>query len=72
MNPEAIVQRQLEAYNSRDLSRFVAEYGDHIKVFRPPASTAILEGKAAFSDFYATKRFNLPGLHAEILNRMVI
>jgi len=72
VNPEAIVQRQLDAYNARDLTRFVAEYSDQIRVFRPPTPTAILEGKQAFSDFYATKRFNLPNLHAEILNRMVI
>ncbi|ESE39965.1 steroid delta-isomerase domain-containing protein [Shewanella decolorationis S12] len=31
-----------------------------------------MRGKAAFSDFYQNERFNLPHLHAEILNRMVV
>jgi ketosteroid isomerase-like protein len=30
MNPEAVVQRQLDAYNARDLARFVACYADDV------------------------------------------
>ena len=35
-NPADPVQRQLDAYNSRDLKRFLAEYAEDIQVFRPP------------------------------------
>lgn len=68
---EAAVQRQLDAYNDHDLERFVAEYTDDVRVFRPPAPEPVLTGKQAFADHYARNRFNVPGLHAELVNRMV-
>ena len=71
MNPADPVQRQLEAYIGRDLGRFVAEYTDDVQVFRPPASEPVLSGKQAFAAHYARKRFTLPNLHAEVINRMV-
>lgn len=71
MNPEAVVQRQLEAYNARDLQRFLAEYSERVRVYRPPAVEPAITGKEAFGEFYATQRFNHAGLHAELLNRMV-
>ena len=71
MNPAEPVQRQLEAYNARDLERFVAEYTDDIQVFRPPASEPVLSGKQTFAAHYAKNRFTLPSLHAEVINRMV-
>ena len=71
MNPENPVQRQLEAYNAHDLERFVAEYTDDVQVFRPPATEPVLFGKPAFAAHYAKNRFTLPGLHAELVNRMV-
>ena len=68
---EAIVQRQLEAYNARDLERFVMEFSPTVAIYRPPAAEPTLSGRAALAEHYATHRFNLPQLHAEILNRMV-
>jgi len=72
MNAEAPVQRQLEAYNARDLERFVREFSDDVRVYRMPGEVLFLEGKAAFGAHYAANRFNLPNLHAEIVNRMVL
>jgi hypothetical protein len=71
MNAEAPVQRQLEAYNARDLERFVAEYADDVRVFRPPGAEPVLSGKAEFAAHYAANRFNLPKLHAEVVSRIV-
>ena len=65
------VQRQLEAYNARDLERFVAEYADDVRVFRMPSTEPAISGKAAFSDFYRG-RFGVPALHATILARIVL
>ena len=70
-NPEDPVQRQLEAYNARDLDRFVAEYTEDVEVFRPPAAEPVLSGKPAFGAHYAKHRFNLPGLHARVVQRIV-
>jgi hypothetical protein len=72
MSAEAIVQRQLEAYNARDLERFLAEFADDVRVYRPPAAEPAISGKQAFGEFYARERFNRPTLHAELLNRMVL
>ena len=71
MNPVDPVQRQLDAYNAHDLDRFVAQYADDIRVYRPPATEPALVGKQAFADHYARNRFTLPHLHAEVVNRMV-
>lgn len=71
MDPVDPVQRQLEAYNARDLERFVAQYAEDIRVFRPPSPEPVLVGKPALARHYADNRFTLPGLHAEVVNRMV-
>lgn len=70
-DPAAFAQRQLEAYNARDLARFIAEYTEDVKVWRLPGTEPVLVGRAALAEHYRTKRFNLPGLHAEVVNRMV-
>jgi len=72
MNLVSVVQRQLEAYNERDLERFVAAYSDTVQIFRPPVLQPAISGMAQLSEFYRTQRFNLPALKAEILNRMVL
>ena len=69
--PEELVQHQLEAYNARDLARFVEVYAEDVRVWRAPSIEPALAGKAAFAEFYATQRFNQPGLHAEVLKRIV-
>ena len=72
MNAVTVVQRQLEAYNARDLERFVAEYSDTVEIFRPPVVPPGISGKAQLSEFYRTQRFSLPSLRADILNRIVL
>ena len=71
MGPVPPVQRQLDAYNARDLASFVAQYADDVRVFRLPATEPALVGKAALADHYAKNRFNIPELHAKLVNRMV-
>lgn len=71
MSPETPVQLQLEAYNAHDLERFVMQYADDVRVYRPPDVVPVLSGKAAFAAHYAANRFNRPGLHADVVNRMI-
>jgi len=72
LNAADTVQRQLDAYNARDLERFLACYAETIRVYRPPAPEPAIAGKAAFGAFYATQRFNRASLHAELVKRMVL
>ena len=72
MTPVDVVQGQVDAYNERDLDRFVDYYGDAIAVYRMPATEPTMVGKTRFAEFYATQRFNRPGLRAEILARIVL
>ena len=70
-DPEPFVQRQLEAYNARDLDRFLAEYTDDVVALRLPGEQVVASGKVAFGEHYRKNRFSLPGLHAELFKRMV-
>lgn len=67
-----VVQRQADAYNDRDLDRFVAEFSDTVVVYRLPSIEPTIVGKVRFAEFYATQRFNLPHLHAEIVCRIAL
>lgn len=70
-DPVDVVQRQLEAYNARDLERFAATYCDDITIYRMPATAPAISGKAQLRDVYR-QRFASTGLHAEILARVVL
>jgi hypothetical protein len=67
-----VVQRQVEAYNDHDLDRFVSAYSETIAIFRMPSADPSISGKRQLAEFYSTQRFNLPGLRAEIVNRIVL
>jgi hypothetical protein len=70
--PLEVVQRQLDAYNQHDLERFLESFSDGVKTYRMPALEPSVTSKAMLRDFYATQRFNRPGLHAELVSRTVI
>ena len=70
-NPEAFAQRQLDAYNARDITRFIAEYTEDVVVYRIPVAEPILMGKVALAEHYSKNRFTLPNLHAQLVSRMV-
>lgn len=71
-DPCTFAQAQLDAYNARDIDAFVAAYTDDVAVYRAPATAPVIVGKAAFAEHYRRHRFTLPGLHAELVARMVI
>ena len=70
-DPEPFAQRQLDAYNDRNLARFVREYTEDVQVFRLPDAKPAIVGREALAAHYRDNRFNLPGLHAELVKRMV-
>ena len=72
MSPAEIAQEQLDAYNARDLQRFMACYAEQIRLYRPPAAAPFLDGKPAMAAHYAANRFHNPALHAELCGRLVV
>lgn len=66
-----LVQRQLEAYNARDLDRFAATYSQTVRIFRMPATEPAISGMTQLRETYR-QRFASPALHAEILDRIVL
>nr|WP_295891241.1 nuclear transport factor 2 family protein [uncultured Devosia sp.] len=72
MTPLQCVELQFEAYNDRDLPRFLSAFADNVRSFRLPDMTPMIDGKAAYGEFYASQRFIHAGLRAELVNRMVI
>ena len=71
MNPVDVVQRQLEAYNARDLAAFVATYAEDIRIYRMPSLEPAVSGRAQLTETYR-ERFRSPSLHAQILARVVL
>jgi hypothetical protein len=69
-SPEAVVQRQLEAYNAHDLDALMATYAPDAELFEHPAKL-VAAGRAQLRERY-TARFQEPNLHAQLLKRTVM
>ena len=70
-DPEVIVQKQLEAYNARDIDAFLATYAKDIKLYNYP-EILTSEGREALRNGYSGFFENTPDLHCEIRTRIVI
>ena len=68
-SPAEVVQRQLDAYNSRDLDAFLATFHDEAKVFGLGAETPSFAGKAAIAQRYQELFDRSPDLHSVVVNR---
>ena len=69
-DPEAVVQRQLDAFNARDIDALLAMYAEDAQMFEHP-SKLLASGSAAFRERYIV-RFQEPTLQATLLNRIVM
>ena len=72
MDPVAVVERQLVAYNAHDLEAFLACYTEDIEIVRLPDREPSMKGLKALAEFYRTERFNLPDLRYDVVNRIVL
>jgi hypothetical protein len=68
-DPEIVVQRQLDAFNSRDVDALLSVYAEDAQLFDHP-SKLLASGSAELRQRY-TVRFEEPNLHAVLLNRIV-
>ena len=69
-DPAVVVQRQLDAFNAKDLAGLIAIYADDAEMYEHP-DKLLAKGSAALRERY-TVRFQEPNLHAALLNRMVM
>ena len=70
-SPEIIVQKQLEAYNARDVDAFMDTYAENIKLYNYP-NQIFQDSKTKMRARYTSQFENTPDLHCEIKNRIVI
>ncbi|WP_299526879.1 nuclear transport factor 2 family protein [Winogradskyella sp.] len=70
-NPETIVNKQLEAYNKRDIEEFAKTYADDVKLYLLPDNLTT-DGNEALKKRYETMFNSVPDLNAEIMNRIVL
>ncbi len=68
---EHIVQKQLDAYNARDINAFMATYTENIKIYNFPEKLSS-EGQESMRKNYAGFFKNTPDLHCTIKKRICI
>src|SRR5689334_338506 len=69
-NPEVVVQRQLDAYNARDIEALMATYAEDAQQFEYPA-TLLASGASQLRE-RTMARFRETNLHARLLKRIVM
>lgn len=72
MNPDQIVQKNLDAYNKRDINGFMACLDEHIQLFNLGESKPSIQGLAKIREFYQSLFENSPELHSNIIKRIAI
>jgi hypothetical protein len=69
MNPETLIQKQLDAYNARDVDALMATYADDAQQFEHP-DKLLASGAAQIRERFVL-RFREPNLHALLIKRIV-
>lgn len=72
MNPEKIVQANLDAYNEKDIAGFMSYFSDHITIVNFEDGSISARGKKAVKAIYKPYFEASPNLHSKILKRIVI
>lgn len=70
-SPEAIVQRQVNAYNARNIDAFLDTYAEDVELYNFP-NELIYKGKDEMKKIYEPLFTATPNLYCEIVNRMVV
>jgi imidazolonepropionase-like amidohydrolase len=69
--PAAVVQRQVDAYNARDIDAFAAFYAEDVEIFRLPTGESTLQGRVALHKKYKGFFEKTPELNCQIMKRTV-
>jgi len=70
-SPETVVQRQVEAYNARDVEAFLSFYADDVVVRRLPAGEIAWDSREAMRPRFAKRFAENPELNCTITKRIV-
>ena len=70
LTPDAAVQKQLDAYNARDIDAFMSVWADDAQYFSHPSSL-LASGATAIRERHVA-RFNEPNLHGALINRVTL
>ena len=68
--PSALAQRQLNAYNLRNIDAFLEPYADDVEIYNYPDDLRF-KGKETMREGYSKMFDNTPNLHCELLGRIV-
>lgn len=72
LHPEATVQAQLDAYNARDIDRFMATFHPDAELFVLGDAEPRAVGRDAVRAIYAKLFAGSPALHSELVHRACI
>ncbi len=70
-SPRQAVERQLNAYNERDIDAFAEAFSDDISIYYYP-ETLVGQGNEALKDMYRGFFETTPDLHCTVKNRIVL
>lgn len=68
-SPTDMAQRQLDAYNARDIEAFLACYAPDVEVRDFPSGALTMEGREAMRARYGDMFARCPDLHARLVSR---
>ncbi len=69
-SPEDLAQRQLNAYNQRNIEAFLEPYAEDVEIYYHPDKLS-MKGKEMMRKTYSGMFETIPALHCELKNRIV-
>ncbi len=71
ISTEQIIQSNLEAYNNRDLEKFMTWFSEDVEMYNYSEMKLVASGKPAIVKLYKELFTTSPNLHSTILKRIV-
>ena len=72
MSPEKIVQKQLDAYNNRDIDTFIAIHHPKVQLYSFSETVPFAKGREQIKTIYSEIFKNSPQLHSKLIHRIVL
>jgi hypothetical protein len=69
--PEQLAQGQVDAYNARNIDKFVSFYAKDVKIYYFPSNKLIMDGRETMTEKYRAYFQKSPNLHCKIVSRIV-